>query len=147
MVSRIFAKIHPTWTPKPDDAKIWRRTWGGQGRDTDTWRDLRRYNPPGADMDLGAGREQQRGGENRHENGNRCRHTVQGAGTRGGGWRAEGTGGVQVGGDLHQDRRWGAGELIGIQRGMATEGDEVGKRGKRTIQKMVDEKGGAEWLY
>ena len=43
---------------------------------------------------------------------------------------------VHVGGDLHWERRWGAGEKYrGLQRGMATDGEEVIKRGKIMIQK------------
>ena len=47
---------------KSDDAKMWRRTWGGRVRDTETRRDLQRANPPGADKDLSAGQESHRGG-------------------------------------------------------------------------------------
>ena len=38
MASCLFAKSHTTRTPKPDDAKIHRKTRGGQGSNTETWR-------------------------------------------------------------------------------------------------------------
>ena len=47
LVSRLFAKSHPTRTPTPDDAKSWRMTRGGRGRDTEAQRDLRRGTPQG----------------------------------------------------------------------------------------------------
>ena len=61
MASRLFDKIHLTRTPKPDDAKIWRRTRRVERRDTDTRRDLQRTTPPGDDRDLGAGKGRERG--------------------------------------------------------------------------------------
>ena len=36
---------------------------------------------------------------------------------------------------------------MGLIRGMDTDGEEVGYRGEITIQKTVEEKGGAEDLY
>ena len=39
LASRIFAKIHPVRTPKPDDANIRKITQGGTGRGTETQRD------------------------------------------------------------------------------------------------------------
>ena len=36
LASRLFVKINPTRTPKPDNAKIWRKYWGVQGSNIDT---------------------------------------------------------------------------------------------------------------
>ena len=52
----------------------------------------------------------EKGGVNQNRNGSRCRHTARGAGTSERGWRAAGAGDVHVGGALHQEMRWGAGE-------------------------------------
>ena len=73
---------------------------------------------------------------------------MRGARKSGGDWRIEGEGGVHVGGDLHWERRWGAGEKYrGLQRGMATDGEELIKRGEIMIQKTGEEKCGAEGIY
>ena len=56
-----FCEKPPDRTPKPDNAKIQKITWGGRGRDTEKWRDPQRENLPGADRDLGVGRGPQRG--------------------------------------------------------------------------------------
>ena len=109
---------------------------GGQGRDTETWRDLRRVNPPQADKDLGAGRGQHMGGAHRHRNGDRHSHMAWGAGTSGGRWRVAGAGKSQVFGASHQEWRGGAGEKRVILRGTAADGEAVGKReGKIIIMK------------
>ena len=55
MVARLLAKSHLTRTPTLDDTKNRRRTRGGQGRDTDKWRDPQQVNPPWEDRDLVAG--------------------------------------------------------------------------------------------
>ena len=64
--------------------------------------------PPGADMDVGAGRGRQRGA-----NGRRIRRKTQahGAGSRvsGGGWQVAGVGDIHVDGVPCRERRWGAG--------------------------------------
>ena len=64
LASCLFTKRHPTRTPKPYYAKIQMRTWGGQGRDTETRRDTRQANSPGDDRNLGARQCQQRGEQN-----------------------------------------------------------------------------------
>ena len=94
---------------KPDDTNIWRRTRGGQGRDTETRRDPRRANLPGANRDLVAGRGRKRGERTSTVNGGRSRHAERGAGTSGGGWRVAGAGNVQMVSALHRERRCGAG--------------------------------------
>ena len=76
------------------------------------WRDLQQTNTPGDDRDLGAGRGRQRGSRTVTGNGGRCRHLARGSGTSGGGWSVAGVGDVYVGGSLHWERRWGAGEKI-----------------------------------
>ena len=61
MASCHFAKSHPTRTPKPDEAKIWRRIWKVKGRYIEIRRDPQQANPPGANRDMGVGRGRQRG--------------------------------------------------------------------------------------
>ena len=103
-------KIQQTRYQGPDDARIRRRTQGGQDRDTGVRMDPRRANPPGDDRALSEGQGQQMGELNVTGNGGRHMHVVQGAGTCGRGWRVEGTGDVQVGGASHWEKRWGVGE-------------------------------------
>ena len=66
---------------------------GAQGRR----RDPRRTNPPGADRELGAGQERQRGEANSHGDGGRRSHAVWGAEMSDRGWWVAGAGCVQVG--------------------------------------------------
>ena len=47
LTSHPRAKSHPTRNQGPDDARIWRRTRGGRGRDTEARRDPRRVNTQG----------------------------------------------------------------------------------------------------
>ena len=51
-----------------------------------------------------------KGGANWNGNGSKRRHEAQGVGTSGRGWQAAVADDIQVGGALHRERRWGAGE-------------------------------------
>ena len=66
--------------------------------------------PPRGQHGPGCRPRAEKWGVNLHGKASRHRHVTQGAGTSGGGWRAAGAGNVQVGGALHRERRWGAGE-------------------------------------
>ena len=100
----------------PDNASTQRINQWGNIRDTEAWRNQWRDNPLGSDKDLGAGQGQKRG-------------EAQGTGTSDGGWHEAGTGHVQVGGALHRDRRWGAGERKrGLWHWTATAGETVRRR-------------------
>ena len=110
LASLPYTKIHPKRNQGTDDAKIWRRTWGGQGKDTEAERDPQMANPLGVYRELVAGQGRQRGERAITGNGSRRRHTAQGAGTSGKGRRVAGEVDAQVGGALQRKRRWGAGE-------------------------------------
>ena len=100
LASLIFAKRQQQRDQRPYDANIWRITRGGQGRDTETRRDLQRATPPPPPPGPHGP-----GGVRQHMNGGRCRHAERGAGTSGGGWRVAGASDTQVGGALHREKR------------------------------------------
>ena len=85
-------------------------TQGVQGRGTEAQGGLQRLNSPGADRDLCACRGRKRGEHTVTGNGDKRRHAAQGAEKSGRVWRVASAGYVQVGGALHRERRWGAGE-------------------------------------
>ena len=74
----------------------------------------RQANPPEADSDLSAVRGRQRGERTGTGSGSRCRHALRGTGTSDRGWQVAGAGDAQLGGASHRERRWGAGEIIGL---------------------------------
>ena len=106
--------------------------------------DPQRENSPGDRRDLGAGRGRQRGEQT-------GTGTEADSGTR---RRAQGRAANDGGRRVRATYRWaalrssrGGGERVkfrGFQRGTATDGEDVGKRGERTIQKTREEKGGME---
>ena len=86
----------------------WRRNWEGRDRDIEVQRFPLQANHLCSDRDLGAGQGQKRGECTFTGNIVRRRHAVRGAGTSGKGWWVAGAGDVQVGGNSHQERTWGA---------------------------------------
>ena len=116
LAARIFAKIHQQRDQGLDDAKIWRRLWGGRGRDTRMCRYLRQEPPPQETTGTWLQAEGDKGGSDPAQERRQTRAHCTGC--RYERRRLAGAGAVdaQVGGDLHQERRWGAGDMIGILR-------------------------------
>ena len=76
LASRPHSKTHPTRKQGPDDARIRRRTQGGQGRDTEAQRYPQWGNPPRDYRDLGSGRGRKKGYHNYMGNGGRYKHAA-----------------------------------------------------------------------
>ena len=105
------ARSHPPRDQGPDNSRMWRRTQVGRVRGIEAQSDLRQVNPPGSDMDVGAGAGT---GGGKKRGGSTVMVTEadagmqRGAQTSVGGWGVAGAGGIKVGGASLQERRWGA---------------------------------------